>query len=63
MSLTISRPIPIRFHQIREDDTPEKLAAKHNIDVASILKENAGAEFKKGEIIVIPLTFQGCLNV
>jgi hypothetical protein len=50
----LSNNIPIRFHQIRADESLEKIASKYSVDFDKMVNANPGVE-KTGDIVVIDL--------
>jgi hypothetical protein len=50
---SVSTSISLRFHEVREHETPQLIAARYGVDIGKITNENPNP--KPGDILVINL--------
>jgi len=55
MAFTSTVPVPIRFHQVKEEESLSIIAAKYQVDPAEVQKQNPDAKFMPGEMLVLIL--------
>jgi LysM repeat protein len=55
MPFTSTVPVPIRFHQVKAEESLAIIAEKYQIDPEKIQKQNPDAKFTPGEMLVLTL--------
>jgi len=56
MAFTVSAPVPIRFYQVRQNDSLSSICERHNISEESVRQENpevASGDVQVGQMLVL----------